>query len=750
MARTAVPSDARPKRGPRTPRPTRTDIQALRAIAVGLVILNHLWPDRLPGGYVGVDVFFVISGFLISTHLISQLMNTGRIAFAEFTARRARRLLPAALLVSLAALAGALLWLPAERWPRIANETFAATAYVENWFLAASAVDYSAQSEAATTVQHYWSLSVEEQFYLLWPLTLLGLTMLLGRRARTLAPAPQPAPAFPRVGLLLAVSLLGVLSFAFAVWLTGTERSLAYFHTGTRVWEFMVGAAIALAAPAWARWLSRDGAGVTLVRGVAHWLAFGLIGWSALTFSDTTAFPGPWAALPVAGTALILATGDRAPRWSPLVALRWRPAQWAGDASYSLYLWHWPLIVLAPAVVSRELQLQDRVAILALTIVLAALTKRYVEDPGRTRLFRGARPRRTLWATAASVVVVALLAGGVHVAAQQVTAQAARAAAEFERSGCFGAGALAPEAALDSPTDCGDPFGAAKLAPRGDDNAPWYSPPECALAEQQILAEGQPSLVECDFSAARSDTAGSGTEAPLVWLVGDSHAEHWKAAVYDVARGNGWRVNSSMQGGCPIVDVDRVAFRGVPDANPAKATACRSWSAEVTERIRASDPALILVSTFTAQETVDDGSGRPQAEQVADASARRFAQWRETGANVVVVRDVPYAEARLGPDCVELDLARAAACTAPASEVLPPDAVADAAAASPDPRVAAIDLSDRFCRADTCYGVIGGVPVFFDADHLARSYARSLAPALATELARATGWAVASPRPELN
>ena len=746
-----------PQHRPRVSRPTRTDIQALRAIAVGLVILNHLWPERLPGGYVGVDVFFVISGFLISTHLISQLMNTGRIAFAEFYARRARRLLPAALVVSLAALAGTLLWLPAERWPRIANETFAATAYVENWFLAASAVDYSAQSDAATTVQHYWSLSVEEQFYLLWPIVLLGLAVLLRRRVRVAAPTHLSASAFPRVGLLLAVTLIGVISFAFAVWLTGTERSYAYFHTGTRVWEFMVGALIALAAPAWSRWLAGGRAGVALVRGAAHWLGLGLIGYSALTFTETTAFPGPWALLPVAGTALIIATGDQAPRLSPLLVLRWRPVQWAGDVSYSLYLWHWPLIVLAPAVLARELRLQDRVLILTLTIVLAALTKRYVEDPGRTRLFRGARPRRTLWATAASVVVVALLAGGVHVAAQQVTAQAARAAAEFERSGCFGAAALDPAA------DCGELFGAAQLAPRGDDNAPWYSPPECTLAEHQILAEGKPSLVECDFSAAGSGTeksdsagshtagsgaAGSDSEVPLVWLVGDSHAEHWKAAVYEVARGNGWRVNSSMQGGCPIVDVDRVAFKGIPDANGAKSEACRSWSAEVTERIRESNPALILVSTFTAQETIDDGSGRSQPEQVAAASAQLFSQWREAGAQVVAIRDAPYAEARLGPDCVERDLAQAAVCTAPVSEVLPPDALADAAATSSDPQISAMDLSDRFCRAGTCYGVIGGVPVFFDEDHISRSYSRSLAPAFAAELERATGWTVQPPRSE--
>lgn len=145
---------------------TRKDIQALRALAVGLVVLNHLWPVRLPGGYVGVDVFFVISGYLISKHLLGELERTNRINLGQFYSRRIRRLLPAATFVGVISMLAAWALLPFSRWFSIAQETMASVLYVENWVLAAKSVDYSAHNEDASTVQHFWSLSVEEQFYL--------------------------------------------------------------------------------------------------------------------------------------------------------------------------------------------------------------------------------------------------------------------------------------------------------------------------------------------------------------------------------------------------------------------------------------------------------------------------------------------------------------------------------------------------------------------------------------------------------
>src|SRR5262245_45333714 len=214
----------RPDRKPRQDNGFRTDIQALRAIAVLAVVVNHLWPHRLTGGYVGVDVFFVISGFLITGQLNRELTDTGRVRLGRFYARRVRRLLPAAFLVLAFCLVAAYLLLPYPRWATTAQHVVASALYGENWLLATESVNYSAAAEAPSLTQHYWSLSVEEQFYLVWPLLLL----LCFRFRRT------------------AVALAAGASLGYCVYATLTSPSPAFFVTLTRMWEFGLGALVAL------------------------------------------------------------------------------------------------------------------------------------------------------------------------------------------------------------------------------------------------------------------------------------------------------------------------------------------------------------------------------------------------------------------------------------------------------------------------------------------------------------------------
>lgn len=729
----------------RTSTPVRTDIQALRAIAVGLVLLNHLWPWHVPGGYIGVDIFFVISGFLITSHLLREHDRRGTISLPRFYARRAKRLLPAALLVALASLLAALVWVPAERWERIAREVFAASAYFENWVLALTSVDYSAQSEAATPVQHYWSLSVEEQFYLVWPALILLVGWLAERRARG---AVRPALIALTVGL-------GLVSFAFCLWLTGADSAVAYFHTFVRGWEFLAGGGLAFAGARIERLLARPGG--SAVRGVAQWIGLLALAFAALRFTAETPFPGAWALVPVGATALLIATGSEAPAWSPLRWLSWRPVQYVGDISYSLYLWHWPLIVILPFALHRELGTTARVGVIAISLVLAAATKHLVEDPGRSRLFASARPRVPLLAALASALLIGAAALGVTASASALQQRAADRERAFAASECFGAGALAPDARQ----RCGDPFGPAKVPPGGDRNTPWFSPQECVLAppERQILADGKPSLVECDFSGS----AGSRPAEPIseststsgeVWLVGDSHAEHWKGAVYDLARGNDWRVRTTMHGGCPLVDAPLATFKGAP----AKKTAsCAAWNTEVGDRLRAAPPSLLIVSLWGAAEVVDDGTGRPQTEQYADGIRSLFDDLARSGTEIAVIRDIPNDGARLGIDCVTANGDRPEGCTAPMREALKPDPLAEAAAGLGLPNTRVVDLTPRFCAPSgreggtpgpICSGVIGGVPVFYDRDHLSRSYAKSLAEPLGRELGRALGRPLLPPKPE--
>jgi peptidoglycan/LPS O-acetylase OafA/YrhL len=271
------------------------EVQALRAVAVLLVLAFHLWPGRVPGGYVGVDVFFVISGFLITGHIVRDL-DTGRFGLGRFYVRRARRLLPAALLVLLAVSITVVVTLPHPKWVATMQQVLASAAYVQNWVLAGADVDYLSPQSTPTAVQHFWSLSVEEQFYFVWPVMLLTAAWLTRRRrlrVRRLAVG----------GVMLAVTLV---SLAYGLWATATNPAGAYFFSTTRMWEFAAGGLLALALQSGIRAV---GERHHVLAGLLAWAGLGAIAASAFLYTQRRAFPG-WAALvPVAGSLAVIAAG---------------------------------------------------------------------------------------------------------------------------------------------------------------------------------------------------------------------------------------------------------------------------------------------------------------------------------------------------------------------------------------------------------------------------------------------------------
>ena len=282
----------------------RLDIQGLRAIAVGLVVLFHIRPDRVPGGFVGVDVFFVVSGFLITGMLAREVERTGRLSLIGFYARRARRLLPAA--TSVLALVGlaSLVILPEISWQGTAQELAASTLYVENIWLYLNSIDYLARDGSPSPLQHYWSLSIEEQYYIVWPLLLLILVQLRGA-------------AGSRRGAIALAALLLSTSLAWSVAVAAADAQAGYFQTGTRIWELTVGALAALLLSRTSRgepstWPAPVGA-VLAALGIA-----GIV-LAAFAFDRATAFPGAAALLPTVATALVILASPSSPsRW------RWR------------------------------------------------------------------------------------------------------------------------------------------------------------------------------------------------------------------------------------------------------------------------------------------------------------------------------------------------------------------------------------------------------------------------------------------
>ncbi|MCQ9163032.1 MULTISPECIES: acyltransferase family protein [unclassified Arthrobacter] len=670
----------------------RPDIQALRAVAVTMVVLTHLWPNRLTGGYVGVDVFFVISGFLITSHLAKEIFGTSALSFGRFYARRIKRLLPAAFIVLAAGSVAVAIWVPYSEWQPTAREVMASAFYVENWSLAGQSIDYSAINNQATIAQHYWSLSVEEQFYFLWPLALFGLYRLgarLGARRRT---------------ILTGITLLGAASLVYSIIFTAGNPNPAYFVTPVRVWEFAAGGILAIAAAKVA--LPRLAADVLAVLG---WLA---IAASALTFSPQTEFPGWSALLPVIGATAVIAGGTGRTRvpFHPFVA--WKPVQFVGDVSYSIYLWHWPMIVVAPYVLLAPLNAWVKIGIIAVCVPLAWLTKVLVEDRGKSWKILGQRPRGTFLGMGAGLAMLAILAGGMTWGG---ALQESRAEAVQEQQ--MGRPCLGP-AALPAQKGCTDALGPAAVTVMGPGNRYYASAPECATDPNRKGA-GIKAVAVCDFSGGKKG-------ATTVWLTGDSHAEQWKPALLVLARKNHWKLTYSLLGGCPVADVTFAGYRGKGD--PAGNAACMAGARSIANMIAADKPDKVFYSVFARKETVDDGSGRSQDAQYRAGLPKFWGRWAAAGSTVYVMADPPLNGYVRDPQCVALNPARPLKCAVPRAVAQPADPLVSAARSMKSPKVKLIDLTDHFCDSSRCYAVVGNVAVYYDADHLNGDFSKLLAP----------------------
>ena len=656
------------------------EIQALRAVAVTLVVIYHFWPGTLTGGFVGVDAFFVISGFLITSHLLREADRTGTVKLWAFYARRVRRLLPASVFVLLFVALGTFLLLPTDLWSSTAKEVTASGFYVENLWLASKAVTYSASNDVASPVTLYWSLSAEEQFYLVWP-GLVIISCLVARRwlrGRTTT----------TVGLtLLAVTLA---SFAFSVWATQTHRAAAYFVTPTRAWEFGAGALVVLLMRRWAPPL-------VLAR-LFRWLGIAGLLAAAWFFSAATPFPGYAAALPVIATAVVIIAGDTGRADPSDRAFRSRPVQWLGDVSYSVYLWHWPLLVFAPYVLRHSLGTPELAALLLLCLVASGLSKRYVEDATRFWPRLSATPRATLTAAAVAMLVIALVAGTQIQAAEAQEQRNAARLAGVAGSPCFGG------PAMENRARCPEAVTAQPLVPVGKADAPWAAQPGCRGTGSD------PSVLTCFW--------GKGTPSRVVALIGDSHAEHWRGALHRIARARNWQVIEMYAGGCPATAARSVIF----EKRSRDGEACRTWTNKVTARLSALAPDDIITSAYVRENVFDPvDSGPAGFEQV-------WRQWL-TFSRVTVLRDTPTMDRRNAPQCLAVNAGKPLACANPRSRVLVDDDMMRAARQMSG-EVNLVDLSDYFCDASRCYAVIGGASVYYDYDHMSLQFSKTLASAL--------------------
>ncbi len=342
--------------------PHRIDIDGLRAIAVALVVAFHIRFPGFEGGFIGVDMFFVISGFLITGILAGEYERLQKVRLTRFWARRIRRLLPASTLTLLTTVVAAFLLLSPFAQETTARTALYAAAYIPNVFLAVDSADYFASDVSGNPLVHFWSLAVEEQFYLAWPVVMFGLSALAARLRQ------------PRV-VLAGLVTITVISFAHSVQLTNEASTWAYYSPFSRAWEFAIGGILAIAAPEAGKRLST--AASTVMAGVG----FAAIAYALLTIDSSTPFPGWNAVIPVVGTLLVIAArlGPKSPLGLPLAL---GPTQWLGRVSYGWYLWHWPFIVIAELYFG-SLSGPARIGAALASLVVADVTHRLIENPVR-------------------------------------------------------------------------------------------------------------------------------------------------------------------------------------------------------------------------------------------------------------------------------------------------------------------------------------------------------------------------------
>ncbi|HYN68026.1 MAG TPA: acyltransferase family protein [Ornithinibacter sp.] len=670
----------------------RPDIEGLRAVAILTVLAYHAGLP-LRGGFVGVDIFFVISGFLITGLLVAELERSGSISWVRFVGRRIRRLLPAAVLVLVAISAVSWFVVPGLHRRDIGVDIAAAAAYVVNWVFARRETDYLASDALPSPVQHFWSLAVEEQFYVIWPLLLIALALVVRRPSRRV--------------VALALGALVASSFGWSVWFSHTSPQPAFFTTTTRIWELGIGALLAVA-------LTGRPRPTAPARGAAAvgWVALAALLAVAAWLPQDVAWPGAWALLPTVPTAVLLWVGWQGSARGPVRVLGTAPMVWVGALSYSIYLWHWPVIILGGWVADDlgvTIPAWGLVALGLASVVPAWLSWRYVESPIHQGPWLRDRPR-------------ALLAAGLALS-------------------CVGLLAALPLFALRSPFETAPPhgalpplsqLGAATLQPGRPfvpvDDPGWVTPDPLVAGRDRPDADVDRCQVDVEVTEAVACTFGNPGAVTTVAVVGDSKAMQWLPALQEASADRGWRVVTYGKSSC--------AFSGAPATLTAAAyPECDTWNAAVMDALLAAPPDAVVTSGAAVSAWTGRGTERGP---LVEGYAATWATLADAGVPVVVVGDSPVS-----PDDLDVCAARhpteltrcsfdTASAVAGSGLAVQRDAVAAASTGSTARSgVRLLDLTAQICPGERCPVVIGHVAVHRSGDHVTATYAATLAPRVA-------------------
>ena len=674
----------------------RPDVEGLRAIAVLSVLAYHAGLPLITGGFGGVDVFFVLSGFLITGQLLKEVDHTGTVDLPAFYGRRAKRLLPAATMVLLFTAIGTWLIFPITRFKDIAWDIGASAVYLINWRLADQSVDYLAEDTLPSPVQHYWSLAVEEQFYVVWPLVLLVVGLVVTRTRRPLAPVAT-------IGLLA----IAVPSLVWSVLHTADSPDTAYFVTTTRLWELALGGLVACGAAVWPRIAPRL-ASILVLGGLVALLA------SFFVITSSTPWPGTAALLPTVATALVL-VGGAAASGGLVRVLGSAPMLWVGALSYSLYLWHWPLVTFVnQGFYDGDAPLWATTAAVLAAFPLAWLGHRLIENPVRfAPVFK--RTRNALSLGAGLSILGAL--GAVALVTLSPGTPSSPTADPKQTDERVGAEALLPEGmdpqdvkATTTPvvTEAAIPDAPQSITPAVTDATKDYP-----------VTKDEGCVTSVDGTDVKSCTFGDEDSDKVLVAAGDSKIDQWIPAIDDWGRANGYQVVTYFKSACP--------FNGeLLASDDPRWQGCHDWGQQVNQKITALDPDILLTSSLMA------GAGDNGEAKVVTGYEKVWTPLLERGTKVVVVDDTTSPGGTPVYECVAEHLDSVNECTFPDE--------GGRGSATLKKAVDAVDgaqfmsLNDFVCPEGTCRPVVGGVLTYRQGSHISDTYARTLSPMFGARL----------------
>jgi peptidoglycan/LPS O-acetylase OafA/YrhL len=672
----------------------RGDIQGLRGIAVLLILLFHASIPGFRGGFVGVDIFFVLSGYLITGNLLREVQNAGRIHFKKFYARRIRRLLPASFFVLISTLVVVAIWFPPLLLPGVALDISSAGLYISNIDFALRATDYFSATVIPSPVLHFWSLGVEEQFYLFWPLLI------------ALATVRKRAPVVKVFLLALAVF---VSSLTFANWLLPRNQPWAFFSLPTRAWELILGALLATAI----RFTSKLPRAVSAVCGL---IGLALVIFSGLTQANPLKFPGTAALTPTVGAFLLILAGSTAELTIPSRLLTFQPLQWLGRISYSLYLWHWPVLVIPQVVIGSRLSLEKRALLALLSILLAALTERWVERPFRGGWLITLKPgRNILMAGALAAILVVTAFSADYAATGSLRNKHAVASAAEERS------------FIDSLVIKSAPLHSAPIRKASIDfPVPASLKPNLLNADHdRPISYGDRCHTQMNLRASTApciygDTASSKT----VVLFGDSHALAWFPAMNQVAKEMHWKLLSLTMSACSPADIPAYnSGTGLLMRN------CPIWRSASIDRIVAAKPYMVLVASTRGFQTLIKGLVAQEAARehlFAMGMKRTIAQLRVSGAKMLMMSDTPVL-AQNPLVCLSAHPKSTLACATPVATAISNNWIALETLVAKVNLVPLIKPQLWVCPTSPCPVVIGNILTYFDIGHMTATFSQALA-----------------------